>query len=55
MRYKHYEYTDMLFELKNVFTIFQKLINNTLKKYFDNFLIIYLNNELIYSENLNIH
>ena len=45
----------MLFELKNVFIIFQQLINNILREYLDNFVIIYLNNILIYSENLETH
>jgi len=45
----------MTFELKNVFTIFQQLINNTLQKYLDNLVIMYLNNILIYSENLETH
>jgi len=54
-RYRHYEYIIMLFKLKNAFTIFQWLINNTLKKYFDNFVITYLNDELIYSEELETH
>jgi len=45
----------MLFQLKNVLTIFQQLINNTLKKYFNNFMITYLNDILIYSENLEMH
>ena len=54
-RYKHYEYTVISFELKNVSVIFQRLINNTLRKYFNNFVITYLNNILIYSEDLKTH
>jgi len=54
-RYEHYEYIVMSFELKNVFAIFQQLINNTLREYLDNFVITYLNNILIYSENLETH
>jgi len=45
----------MSFEIKNVLIIFQRLINDTLRKYFDNFVITYLNNILIYSENLKMH
>ena len=45
----------MLFKLKNAFTIFQKLINNTLREYLNDFVITYLNNILIYSENLEMH
>jgi len=55
MRYRHYEYIVMLFELKNVFVIFQWLINNTLQEYLDNFVITYLNDILIYSEDLETH
>jgi len=45
----------MLFKLKNVFIIFQQLINNTLREYFNNFVFIYLNDILTYSENLETH
>jgi len=55
MRYEHYKYIIMSFELKNALTIFQQLINNTLKKYLDDFVITYLNDILIYSENLETH
>ncbi len=55
MRYKHYKYTVMSFELKNVLVIFQRLINNMLKEYFNDFIIIYLNDILIYSDNLKMH
>jgi len=55
MRYRHYEYTVMLFKLKNVSAIFQQLINDTLKEYLDNFVITYLNDILIYSKNLKTH
>jgi len=45
----------MLFELKNALITFQRLINNILREYLDNFVIIYLNDILIYSDNLEIH
>ena len=45
----------MLFELINAFAIFQKIINNTLREYFDVFVIVYLNNILIYSKTLKKH
>ena len=45
----------MSFKLKNVLVIFQRLINNILRKYFNNFIIISLNNILIYSDNLKMH
>jgi len=55
MRYRHYKYTVMLFELKNALTTFQRLINNTLREYLDDFAITYLNDILIYSDDLEMH
>ncbi len=55
IRYEHYEYTVMLFELKNVLVIFQRLINDTLREYLNDFVITYLNDILIYSDNLKTH
>ena len=45
----------MSFKLKNVSVIFQRLINNILREYFNDFVIIYLNNILIYSDDLETH
>ncbi len=45
----------MSFKLKNVLVIFQRLINNILREYLDNFVITYLNDILIYSDNLKTH
>jgi len=45
----------MLFELKNVLATFQRLINDTLREYLDDFAITYLNNILIYSDDLKMH
>jgi len=45
----------MLFELKNTLTTFQRLINNTLREYLDDFAITYLNDILIYSDDLEMH
>ncbi len=38
----------MLFKLTNVLTIYQKIINNILQQYLNQFVIIYLNNIIIY-------
>jgi len=54
-RYRHYKYTVMLFELKNAPATFQRLINNTLREYLDDFAITYLNDILIYSNDLEMH
>ncbi len=45
----------MLFELKNALVTFQRLINDTLREYLDDFAITYLNDILIYSDNLKMH
>ncbi len=54
-RYRHYKYIIMLFELKNAPATFQRLINDTLREYLDDFAITYLNNILIYSDDLKTH
>ncbi len=54
-RYRHYEYTVMLFELKNAPVTFQRLINDTLREYLNDFVITYLDNILIYSDDLEMH
>src|SRR5438034_1232296 len=45
----------MLFELTNVSVTFQELINHVLYDYLNEFVIAYLNNILIYSENEENH
>ena len=45
----------MSFELKNASVTFQRLINNTLRKYLNDFEITYLNDILIYSDDLKMH
>ena len=45
----------MSFKLKNISVIFQRLINNILREYLNDFVIIYLDNILIYSDNLEMH
>ena len=53
--YRIYKYQIILFELTNTSAIYQILINNTLAGYLDIYAIVYLNNILIYSENLEDH
>ncbi len=55
MRYRHYEYTVMPFELKNTPATFQRLINDMLREYLDDFIITYLDDILIYSDDLEMH
>ncbi len=45
----------MLFELKNILVTFQRLINDTLREYLDDFAITYLDDILIYSDDLEMH
>jgi len=45
----------MLFELKNALVTFQRLINNMLREYLDDFAITYLDDILIYSDDLEMH
>ncbi len=54
-RYEHYKYTVMLFELKNALVTFQRLINDTLREYLNDFVITYLDDILIYSDDLEMH
>jgi len=54
-RYEHYEYTVMPFGLKNAPVTFQRLINDTLREYLDDFTITYLDDILIYSDDLEMH
>ena len=42
----------MFFSLSNISAIFQKYINNILAKKLDIFIIVYLNNILIYNKDL---
>ena len=55
IRYKHFEYTVMSFGLKNASVIFQQLINNMMQKYLDIFVIMYLNDILIYFNTFKKH
>ena len=48
MQYKLYKYIIILFEFTNILTIYQKTINNILQQYLNRFVIIYLNNIIIY-------
>ena len=54
-RYELYEYQVMSFELTNMSATFQELINHMLYNHLDKFVIAYLDNILIYSENEENH
>ncbi len=49
--YSHFEYHDMFFELTNALAIFQSYINKILVEKLNIFVIIYLDNIIIYTKN----
>ena len=55
MKYELYEYQIMLFELMNALAMFQRLINYVLYDHLNEFVIVYLNDILIFSENEKKH
>ena len=54
-RYEHYEYMIMSFELINVSTTCQEMINDALREHLNVFVIAYLDDILMYSKTLNEH
>ena len=55
IRYEHYEYMVMSFELINVSTTCQEMINDALREHLNVFVIAYLNDILIYFKILSKH
>ena len=51
IRYKYYKFNIIFFNFINIFITFQFLINNIFRNIFDIYIIIYLNDILIYSKN----
>src|SRR5690606_10294399 len=54
-RYGHFEYLVMPFGLTNAPASFQSLINNVLREFLDRFVIVYLDDILVYSKSLDDH
>nr|GFC18586.1 putative reverse transcriptase domain-containing protein [Tanacetum cinerariifolium] len=54
-RYGHYEFQVMPFGLTNVLAVFMDLINWVCKPYMDKFVIVFIDNILIYSKNKKEH
>jgi hypothetical protein len=51
-RYKSYKYKILFFDFTNSLAIYQRYINNVLFDYFDDFYTAYLDDILIYSDNI---
>ena len=51
MHFKLYKYMIMSFKLINTSAMFQTYINNILREYLNVFVMIYLNNILVYLKN----
>ena len=51
-RYGHYEFIDMPFKLMNTLTTFMDLINQAFDPYLDRFFIVFIDNILVYSKNV---
>jgi len=54
-QYGHYEYKVMLFGLVNAPATFQAMMNNILREFLDHWVVVYLDDILLYSENYEKH
>lgn len=54
-RYGHYEFTVMPFGLTNGLAVFMDLMNGVFHQYLDKFVIVFINDILIYSKSMEQH
>lgn len=54
-RHGHYEYLVMLFGVSNALGVFMEYMNRTLHPYLDQFVVVFLNEILIYSKSEEEH
>lgn len=49
-RYGHYQHTFMSFELTNALATFMDFINHVFRPFFDQFVVVFIDDSLIYSK-----
>ena len=54
-RYRHFEYNVMPFGLTNTPAIFQHLMNDVFREFLDHFVVVYLDDILVFSKNKKNH